>query len=174
MSTSRAALVVLLIAFPQFAQAQYAEARPGARVRVEAPGVLASGHVATILARSADSLTLGSPDLAPLTIPVSRITRLELSRGTSRSEGAIRGAEWGAGVGVVLGLAFLPVAHSCRTCSDQSTDASIVTQMVLGSITWGVGIGALVGRERWERFDAGPRVSIAGNGRIGLSLDLAW
>ena len=172
MSTSRAVIVALLFALPRIAHAQYVEVRPGARVRIEAPGVLARSYVATVIARSADSITLASPESAPLTLPMARISRLEISRGSSRADGALLGTAWGAGIGAALGALMSPSVNSCSQCSNRVGAGEVVAQMVIGGVVWGAGIGAILGRERWERFDVTPRITIASQGQIGLAVQL--
>ena len=103
---------------------------------------------------------------------LQRITSMEVSRGSSRSEGAIRGAEWGTGIGVIMGLLFLPAAHECKTCRNNPSDVGIVAQMTFASATWGAIIGAIAGREVWERMDITPRLTVAAGGRVGLSVAL--
>jgi hypothetical protein len=138
------------------------EIQPGARVRVTAPGVVAARYVGTVLSRSGDSLTIGSPNAMPLAISTSRITSLEISRGKSRADGAIRGMKWGVPIGLALGAVTIGFAD-CADCASNSDDAGsalgwVAINGVSGAI-WGAGIGALIGRERWERFDLPQRAA---------------
>src|SRR5690348_13637680 len=85
--------------------AQSNELQPGARVRITAAGIVANHYVGTVLSRNGDTLLLGGPNAAPVSVPVNRITSLEISRGKSRLHGAGRGVLWGAPIGLVIGLA---------------------------------------------------------------------
>jgi len=143
--------------------AQSNELQPGARVRVSAPGILAGHYVGTILSRSRDTLQLGGPNAAPVSVPVNRITSLEVSRGKSRLHGAGRGVLWGAPIGLVVGLASANSLEDCTDfgCGDASSGEreAYVLASTLGGALWGAGIGALVGRERWEHFAVGARTA---------------
>jgi len=138
------------------------ELQPGARLRIEAPGIVAGNHVATMLSRSGDTITVGSPSSLPIAIPISSISTLEISRGKSHSQGALRGLEWGAPIGAVLGLVSLPMVHGCRDCDPQElpNDAAWVAINAVGGAVWGAGIGALIGRERWDAFDVSRHAAL--------------
>jgi len=145
-------------------RAQQSEVQPGARVRIEAPGIVAGRYVGTVLTRSADTLELGTPKSAPIKVPVARITSLELSRGSSRSLGAVRGLVWGTPIGLVLGVLAAAGTSGDPYCYDNcGTSGGYKAGLILGGTVsgalWGAGIGALVGREHWERFDVTPRTS---------------
>ena len=142
------------------AQASLVELQPGARVRVEAPGAVAGRYVGTILTRSGDTLTLGGPNAAPVRLTLDRFTSVEISRGKSRSKGALRGIAWGAPIGLAIGLLTSGLADDCVTCTNEPSDAEGVTFATLGGVLWGAGIGALIGRERWERFQLASRTSL--------------
>ena len=140
--------------------AQSNELQPGARVRVSAPGIVAGRYVGTVLTRNGDTLQLGGPSSAPVTVPMGRITSLEISRGKSRLSGAGRGVLWGVPIGLAFGLATAnSLEHctdfGCRDASSGERGAYVLASMLAGGV-WGAGIGALVGRERWERFDVAP------------------
>jgi hypothetical protein len=161
------ALVLSLGLTPVHAQssvggAARTELQPGARLRIEAPGIVAGRHVATLLSRSGDTITVGSQSSLPIAIPISSISTLEVSTGKSRSRGAIRGIEWGAPIGAVLGLVSLPTIHACSTCNpqEQPTDGGWVAFSTVAGALWGAGIGALVGRERWDTFELRRRAAL--------------
>ena len=162
------------------ARAQHTEVQPGARVRIQAPGIVAGRYVGTVLTRSADTLELGTPGTAPIKVPLARITSLELSRGSSRSLGAMRGLAWGAPIGLVLGVIAAAGTDSDPYCFDNCTTSgsdkvAIAAAGALGGAFWGAGIGAIVGRERWERFDMAPRSAFdLRNGRATLGLAVAF
>jgi hypothetical protein len=142
--------------------AEHSELQPGARLRIVAPGILAGRRVATLLSRSGDTITIGSPSSLPIAIPISGISSVEISAGKSRSQGALRGLEWGVPIGAALGLVSLPMVHSCRECDlrESPNDAGWVALNAVGGAVWGAGIGALVGRERWDAFDVSRHAAL--------------
>lgn len=162
-----ATILLPTLARPLAAQGSLAlaEVQPGARVRVEAPGIVAGRYEGTVLARSADTLTLGNPSGAPVALPLGAIRSLEISRGKSRTTGAVRGMMWGAPIGAALGIFGIATAEECTGCFESVGDAEALAAFTIAGLLWGAGIGAIVGRERWERFDlpvraafrAGPR-----------------
>ena len=166
-----------LIALAPVAQAQSNELQPGARIRVSAPGIVAGRYVGTILSKNGDTLQLGGPNTAPVNVPVSRITSLEISRGKSRLHGAGRGVLWGTPIGLLIGAASANSLNDCTDfgCSDASSDeqGAYILGSTLGGALWGAGIGALVGRERWEHFDVGARSAFDyrdGRSRFGIAV----
>lgn len=165
---------LLLVAPATPALAQLTEVAPGARVRIQAPGIVAGRYEGTVIARTRDSLTLASSATPPVTIAAARITSLEISRGSSRTDGAMRGLAWSVPIGVGLGLAFLPGLHDCTTCGNKPSDVGVVLQMAIGSAMWGAGIGAIVGRERWESFDLAPKLSLTTQGGPGVRMTLSF
>jgi hypothetical protein len=170
-------LMFVLLAFARPLHAQLAEAQPGARVRLEAPGLLAGRYEGTILTRSGDTLRVGGPNSQPLSVPIDRIAAFEVSRGTSRSLGAKHGAVWGSAVGLLFGLITLPSIRDCDYCgaSTSGEQTSFVLTMTASGALWGAGIGALIGRERWDKFDLAPRPITglrAGRPSLGLSVQL--
>jgi hypothetical protein len=137
-----------------------AEVQPGARVRVEAPGIVAGKYVGTVLARRADTLTLGNPSGAPVVLPLGAIRSLEISRGKSRSAGAVRGMMWGAPIGAAVGAFGIATAEECSACFEAPGDAETFAAFTVAGLLWGAGIGAIVGRERWDRFDLPVRTAL--------------
>ncbi|MDQ6633403.1 MAG: hypothetical protein M3Z10_01455 [Gemmatimonadota bacterium] len=169
-------LMFALLAFARPLHAQLAEAQPGARVRLEAPGIVAGRYEGTVLTRNGDTLRVGGPNSQPVMVPIDRLTAFEVSRGSSRTLGAQHGVAWGSAVGLALGLAVLSSFTECSTCSDDSSGkAGFVLYMTTSGALWGAGLGALIGRERWERFDLAPRPITGlqgGRPSFGLSVQL--
>lgn len=94
--------VVSCIAIPvRSAHAQMESLIPGVRVRIRAPGSVSGRLTGTVLTRTSDSLSIATESGVPLHLPLSRLTAVEVSRGKSRSMGAMKGALWGAGVGAL-------------------------------------------------------------------------
>jgi hypothetical protein len=143
---------------------------------VAAPGIVAGRYEGTLLSRTADTLKLGSPNGAPVAIPIARLTSIEVSRGKSRTAGALRGIMWGAPIGLAAGvLSASAVTGDCVGCTDDYSKAGWIGLSTLSGVLWGAGIGALVGRERWEVFQLAPRTSIglSTNGvMLGMRLSL--
>lgn len=156
--------------------AQLAELQPGTRVRVRGSEV-AGRLQGVVLSRSGDSLTVSRPTGPPIPLALSALSRVEVSRGKSRSRGAWRGLLWGAGIGAVLGLVPTddpecdrdPDAFGCGSRAE-----SMVLTAIGGSVI-GVPIGAIVGVERWETLELPLRVGLSrAHGRNGLLLGIAW
>lgn len=149
-----AIIAILALASVSVAASAQSELRPGTRIRITAPGAVAGRLAGTLLAHSADSLTIGSPSLAPLTIAKARIAQLEVSRGSSRAEGAKRGLLWAAPIGAGITALAAASARDCGTCNPERTvTAEEAANLMISVMVWGAGIGALMGRERWERLD---------------------
>ncbi len=174
--------VVLLCGMPwASAASQLAELQPGVRVRVRAPGEIAGRLTGVVLSRSADSVTLNRPNAMPVTVAISKLSSIEISRGKSRRRGALTGAAWGTAIG--LGLGLTPITDS--TCTGGSmvvrgdcrpvSRASFVTTMLIGSVPVSAGIGALIGRERWEGGPVPTHVGILPPSRTrSAGLVLRW
>ncbi len=173
------ALVLVLLA--PHAQAQLVEAQPGARMRIQAPGIVAGRYVGTVISRTADTLVLGSPTSAPVRVPVSRITSAEVSRGNSRGLGAVQGLKWGVPIGLAVGVLLAAGTSNPddQYCIDNcgQTDSEYKRNIIIASLFsgafWGAGIGAIVGHERWERFDITPHTSFDvrdGRTRLGAAV----
>ena len=180
----RLILPICLIAMQ--ARAQGTELRPGAKIRVIAPGIVAGRLEGTLLSRTRDSLTIGDPDKAPLSIPLAEITSVEISHGKSRAQGALNGVKWGAAIGAGFGLASMNSIKTCtgspystppnRVCGLSPTYADkqeFVGVMALGGIFYGSIIGAIAGSETWDRFELGTRPTIgmqSGRPALGMSV----
>lgn len=136
-------------------QAQSMTLLPGAKVRIDAPAAGIRGFEGTIIA-TGDTMDIARGD-ARVRVPTAAMTRLELSRGKSAGAGAVRGAMWGGGVGLGLGLVTMGVIDgACESssggCRESRGDERLawLGMNTLGGAVWGVAIGALVGRERWR------------------------
>lgn len=175
---ARSIAILAALALP--ARAQLTEMQPGVRVRIVAPGIVAGRYVGTVLTRDADTVQLGAPGTAPVKIPFARITSVEVSRGSSRALGAARGVVWGAPIGLVIGVVAAAGTDEDPYCFDScstsgSYKAGIIATSTLAGALWGAGIGAIVGRERWERFEIAPRSAFdLRHGRATLGFALAF
>lgn len=159
-------LVLVLAGQASEIHAQSPELRPGARVRITAPGLVADRLEATILSRAGDTIEVASPNLAPIRIPLARTTAIEVSRGRSAAAGAITGLKWGVGIGAPFGV-LAAIGARCQTSRCNTVTAgdrfAIATMMTASGALWGTAIGAAVGAERWVHVPlnehAGSRVS---------------
>lgn len=171
----------LLVALPLWASvlpAQVAELGVGTRVRLRAPDVVAGRLTGVVIARGADSLTVTRPDAAPVTLRLGQVTTLDVSRGRSRSQGALKGALWGGGVMAVLGGVMLDGGTTCdaslpnEPCDEWSRAERVAYGAVSGALV-GAAIGAFVGSEHWQRLTLPVRVGVAPAGRAGVRVGVA-
>jgi hypothetical protein len=175
-------LVLALSASALTARAQLTEAQPGARVRVQAPGIVAGRYVGTVLVREPGMIRIGAQNAAPVDVPIDRITSLEISKGSSRLAGAGRGMKWGTAIGLALGVVVASTSsEESRTYwdggyqKDTTSKAEIVVWSVVGGALWGAGIGALFPKEQWERFDLAPRTGFDDRRRrVQLGFSVAY
>lgn len=163
---------LLLLAAPLCAQ--QAELRPGARVRLSAPGTLAGQQTGTVLERSTDSLLFATPNGTPTRLALAALERVEVSRGRSRSRGALKGTAWGAGIGIGLGLISVAAGNECSALDSVCpTDTELVTSTIVGSAVIGVIIGAIVGSESWQKLRAprqGSMRPVIDRSHVGLTI----
>lgn len=160
--------------------------QPGAKVRVTAPTAGVNRFEGTVIA-AGDTLDVAR-GTARVRVPAVAVTRIELSRGKSRSAGALRGVLWGAGIGLALGAATASSAdeYDClrpdiggyQDC-DRITSGEWIAASTVGGAFWGTIIGAIVGRERWDTITIpATRTSMSltpwvlPGGRAGLSVTL--
>ena len=154
-------LVVAALVFVPVSVAapQVSELRPGAYVKIRAPGVLGGEVEWTILTLDRDTLRVARPGSAPMAVPLASITRATIYRGRTREAGARKGAKWGAGVGLGLGLFNIGFSD----CSGTHCETSDNVVGVVAFTAVGAGVGALVGTvlraDRWERVQLPPRVA---------------
>jgi hypothetical protein len=169
----------LTIALASMAEAQYSEAQPGTRVRIEAPGIVAGKYEGTVLSRDNDVVRVSAPNAMPVEVPIGRITSFEISRGKSRWAGVGRGARVGLPVGLVLGLLASTGDADARTYwdggrRDTLSRGEMVAYGAFAGVIWGGAIGALIPKERWERFTVTPRTGFDfRRSRVELGLALA-
>jgi hypothetical protein len=168
-------LLTSLIASP--AHAQFVELDPGTRIRLRAPAAVAGQLTGVVIARSNDSLTVSRSNAMPVTVPFTALTSLEVSRGKSHGRGALKGALWGGGVFLVLGL-VLPIEECDEStpsniCGDESRAEGVVWATTSGALT-GALVGAIIGAERWERAALPLRVGVRPLSGGALSVAVRW
>jgi hypothetical protein len=145
--------------------AQVAEVSPGARIRFRAPPVVATRVTGTVLERRADTVLVGPEKGSPFTVPISAFTSLDISKGKSRAAGAKVGALWSTGFYALYALAIASGGDSCdgrATCAttNDPTAGELIGFTAAGALV-GAGIGAIIGREKWERVPLGGRTTAA-------------
>ena len=163
------------------------ELMPGARVRATAPST--GTVVGNVLSASNDSVRIELAGGSSITLPTSRLTRLELSGGVQRHgwKGAGIGLLSGALVGGTIGLATYrkpscepdPVSLIfCGLITPVSREVTVMADVRNGGGAAGALVGALIGhagRETWVRvptFGAGTRVGLMGRSAIGVRIAL--
>jgi hypothetical protein len=141
-----------------------AEPSSGTRVRVQVfPRVDGPGRArrltGTLTESGPDGLVLTLPDEQRVTIPRAEIRKLEVSRGRNRGKGALVGAAIGLGVGLAVSGA---AGASCDGWSCLGAGFLFVVGTPVATVT-GAGVGAAVGKERWQPVEAarGPRLTVA-------------
>ncbi len=143
----------------------------GSRVRIAVPGT--KNITGVVKSRTADSTTIFVEGYAGTQRFLnSDITELKISRGKSMLAGATKGAYWGGGIGAALALAVLATPEGDSGYSYSSdTNNAIATQAFLGSVIWGVGIGALVRAEHWDTIPVRPHFAVSpASGGVGVSV----
>ena len=143
----------------------------GTRVRVTHPGE--GRRVGTVLAFTSDSLTVrwDAADAAS-TLPLARVTRVEVSRGrlSRKRRGAGRGFLVGASAGALLGLTMYEKPACARDaidgwCQDFGrVGGAVGSGLLIGGV--GAAVGAIVGsrqRDRWQEVTLDAK-----RARVGL------
>ena len=152
----RATLIILLIVHiasaPLTAQ-QPADLVVGSRVRVSASdGRMLTGRVEQV---TADTLVLLPEGRAAVTIPITALNRVDVSRGSPfRGRSAWRYAKWGAAIGAASGAVSLGLQHD--QVGDGSSVGGAVALGAWSGMLFGGLIGAAIGAgrsgEKWERI----------------------
>jgi hypothetical protein len=179
--------LVVLAAFhiPNHVEAQSGPLSAGTRIRVRAAdvgvgsatGKATAALVGHLLGAGADSLWLrvDPPDGPLLAIDRATIRQLEVSAGQKRNAG--KGALWGAGVGLGLGLLAVAALDDCMAGTQgwwidpcEGDEDVLILGNVAAGAAWGALIGLLITSERWVTL---PHTSLilgdAGDG-VGLVL----
>lgn len=169
-SIPRLAAGLMLLAAPLAAQVH-----PGVTVRVHAPRHLLQHLDAVYLGRSGDTLMFGNDERAPIRLPASAITQLEVSRGTSRLLGAGRGAMWGAATMAILG-AFIVYSADYDPNVDGAREAFVLTSAGAGA-ELGAIIGAFIPKRRYAVVDPQLLLNVVGRPdrpSVGVRFALAY
>ncbi len=152
------ALVSVFAAAGSSADAQLTNLIPGVRARIRAPGSVRGRLTGTVVAKTADSLSIATENGVPVQLPLSRLTAVEISQGKSRSKGAMKGALWGGGVSLLLALVPAPAQEDCT--SNCTSRAGYLAFAVPGFVLTGAAIGAGVQSESWQRLEVPVRTAL--------------
>ena len=161
-SYARQAGVVALVLAPTIVAAQAQPIAIGTQVRIEMHDK--SRIEGTLMAQSAESLSVASPRGVHTGISSEYIARVRRGDGKSHAQGAVNGLKIGAGIGG--GMATLIFGGAILAGGDVSTGAlgsvaGYVFGGVFGGALYGVIIGAIVGAEKWTTVYTTPqRVSL--------------
>lgn len=141
------------------ARAQLPELEAGTRVRIRAPSYVPGEIEGTIVSHRRDSVRINRRYGNAVSVPVSELTRLQISLGRSRPLGAVRGILWGAGAGLAVGAVASLTPNSCtESCGHEAADHFVFTP-VAGALV-GAGIGAVLGAERWRTVPLPAQVTV--------------
>jgi hypothetical protein len=159
--------------------------RPGDRVRVTTYQMASAGerHVGVLHQVFGDSVTVDWTSGVRETLPLHRVSRLEVSdgRGSLIGPGMVAGFLGGAVIGGVAGAASSEVSDPFRGLG---VAASTVVGALVGTVSGGL-VGAVSRRERWTRVRLDQplrRVTITphvlpiggGTSRVGVQLDIRF
>ena len=156
---------LLIVSITAKADGQTTTLRDGMRVLITTPS--SKKLVGTVKSVDSDSIYLYSGENgARLAVPSRDVRSIRVSEGRSAWAGAKRGAMWGAGVGAALAAALVPFAKPGNSDNADINELRLAatTQLVMGGLIWGAGIGAFVKREHWETVSMGPAVSPISSG----------
>lgn len=183
MSRLIAVLLLLVLTHPGALVGQAATpallVQPGARVRISQPGE--DPRIAIVVAYTADSLVVQGAEFEnDVALPLTRISRLEVSAGSHRNvvNGMLLGTLIGGTAGFILGVAtYEPCTGFCLFTPDSRSTSGAVGAALFGVL--GFTVGSLVGLQSHETWQQVPvdrkRVAIGvrqmhGAG-IGVSLE---
>ncbi len=149
------ALLLALSATPAAAGAQAVLLQPGVRLRL--PGI----GEGTVALRTPDSLYVFTKAGQTLTLPLRTLRTVEVSGPRERGPAALRGAWIGGAIGLAAGLLVWAAGDSagCKTdafgeeydCT-RTFNAGDAGLAGVGGAAIGAGIGALIGRQRWQKI----------------------
>ena len=145
----------------------------GSRIRFTARGITTGRTTAVVVERHGDTLHVVPEHGAPVVVRLDQLSSLEISRGKSALLGAQTGALWTGGIYAGLGVVLAVAAQSvCDYGCDSPNVFGTVAYFALSGAVVGGGIGAIIGRERWERMETSQRISVRPiiGRRLGVSL----
>lgn len=159
--------------------------RPGVGVRVKLdsestgrvagdPVVESTAITGTFIDLSADSIAFQSTHTGRVnTVPIGRLSRLEVQRARTAGEAAFRGFKWGAPIGGALGfLAGLACATEEYWYSCSGAEVALTT-FVLAGVGGGIGsvIGLALPGDVWDTVPLEElRLNVKGDGSFAWSV----
>jgi hypothetical protein len=156
----------ILLLLPAAGEAQVPSLIPGSRVRVESRAFRKELE-GTVMAQTADSVTIASVGAVKTVLAHSSIYRVRVSEGKSHGAGAVKGAKIGAGIGGVLGLALGFAAAEIE--GNQALVLPVTMLYASSGALWGLGIGGIVGAEKWTTVHASPLRLAVGRAQSGAT-----
>lgn len=154
-------VALLLGEVSSLSAAQSPEINQGQRIRVTTATMKKT--TGGLQSYNSDSLVLLiEPAGVRLAVPSRSIERIDVSQGRLASEGAKRGAIWGAIIGASDVVLTLGLSNS-RTSGNtgQTSRGAGAAGLFVGSIAIGAAIGAVVKAEKWDRLSVRPTLSVA-------------
>ena len=150
-------------------EAQSATVGEGLRVRVHAPALMKSPAIGSITSGAPGFVGVVVGDgAARVDVPMSNVTRVDVSVGRSRARGALIGAG-------VFGIAGLVAGAAIGTASDDTNEGLVafalgVSGLATGLTLGGIG-GAIWGPERWTAapmFPLSAPLSVSARARVTI------
>ena len=134
-----------------------------------------SDYTGSVMTQTADSLTIGEGRSAQRAIAASRVSKIAVSAGASRSAGARKGALIGAGIGCLLG--GVAGGGTSSAIDGHSSGDVVVESAAVGAglgLLFGAGIGALIRAERWSTiYHRSTRLTLGHSPRGGSAAGIA-
>lgn len=130
--------------------------------------------VGRVVRSSPDSLLLRVDELpTPLVIPQRDVKTFAESLGKQRSRGAVRGALWGGGIGLVI-LGVAAAADASRSSEANSVgNTSFAAPAGLLLTVLGAGLGAALAPEEWG-LPTAVRFGVTRQGAGQLAVGVRW
>lgn len=153
----------------------FPQVHSGSRVRVRAANVV--GEITgKITSRTDETFVIDDERGSVYTVPLAALSDLRVSRGVSRSRGALEAAVWGGGLGLGVGFLFaaLPdAAHNSGGWIGTPSNAEFIQIGSGAGLVIGAALGAVGGHEQWEPLRIPASIAVFPLRRgLGLRLTL--
>jgi hypothetical protein len=131
------------------------------------------------MSQTGDSLIVAAPEAIRTVVASAGVTRIDVSRGRSRMQGAIRGMKVGTTI-VGGGLAIIFTTAYIAEGGTGDSIAELLAYTAYGAAAgamYGAGVGALLGAETWSTVYSAPhRVSFgpSRSGPIGVGVSIRF
>jgi hypothetical protein len=178
--TTLVALMSLIPLVSLSAQTERQQVLVGARVRITVPDTMRIGEqpssarplmvIGQLVAVSDSTMSVrNEASSGYVTVPLSRVQRLEVSTGSRRGASAVTGGLIGLGVGGILGYAGGEDCDGEGWCFFPREETAVVGAL-LGAAMGSV-VGLIVGRgERWRDTEVPARLSVIPTGTRSISV----